>query len=418
MSERIGEVPERLTGWAEVMGQQRPGGTTRRGSMGSRDRERCKSGAVAAACLLLSMATLPAGAQDLTTHNQPESGIIAGAGQDAKAPTANFSERTQLLIVGSSTMKPYTDMVVQHLTKEYVMPPPIERLKGTTTGIKEFCSGVGPDYPDIVAASRSMSKGEFDRCIENNVLDIIEVKIGESAVVVVAKKGDPVFELTPRMFYLGIAEEVPGKSDFQVNLTKTWRDVDKSAPEVPINLIIPAKGSGTRSFFNDNFMQGGCRHVKEIDAIFAADERVPKCTTLRDDGKVTEVPEPYGEKVVDELMKAPKGTLAVMALSVYLANKDKLELLPINGVLPSHKTIADYDYEMASEPRYYFKRAHMRNREGRGVVRGIREFMQEITQQEAFGENGYFEKLGLIALPEQQQAEQISRVRTLRRFVR
>ena len=143
-----------------------------------------------------------------------------------------------------------------------MLPKPITRFEGTRAGIAAFCAGIGPEYPDIVAASDRMSRGEFETCVENKVLDVIEVDIGDSAVVVVTKKGDQVFNLTPRMVYYGLAEDIPIKGEFTANQNKTWNDTDKDAPDLPIQVIIPAKGSGTRSFFDDNFMQGGCRHVK------------------------------------------------------------------------------------------------------------------------------------------------------------
>src|SRR4029078_13491686 len=129
------------------------------------------------------------------------------------------------------------------------------------------------------------------------------------AVVVVTKKGNPAFNVTPRMIYYGIAEQIPIKGEFTANPNNSWKETDKDAPDLPIKIIVPAKGSGTRDFFNDNFMQGGCRHVKEIDAIFAAGERVAQCTTLRDDGRVTEIPEPFEKKALEALATAPPGTV-------------------------------------------------------------------------------------------------------------
>jgi phosphate transport system substrate-binding protein len=313
-------------------------------------------------------------------------------------------------------MRSLTDAVVERVVRDYVMPKPTERFKGTQKGLKDFCGGLGVDFPDIAAASDRMGRGRFEACLENKVLDVIEVAIGQSAVVAVTKKGNPTFNLTMRMVYYGAAENIPVKGEFDANPNKSWKETDKAAPDLPIQLIIPGKGSGTREFFDDNFLEGGCRHVKEIDAIFVAAERVPKCVTLRDDGLVTEVPEPFGAKVLELLATSPPGTVAIIPWSLYLANKDKAEVLPINGVLPTHESIADYDYPMATTLRYYFKRAHMRNKEGRGVVRGIREFMGEIVKDRASGEDGYLEKLGTIALAPADRRKQTEIVRRLKRY--
>jgi phosphate transport system substrate-binding protein len=349
------------------------------------------------------LAAMPAAAQ-----SKPESS--AGAPPASAAP----ADRKQLLIVGSPLMEGLTDAVIKSLGEAYVLPPPIKQFNGLTEGIKAFCAGVGPEYPDILAATARVDRGEFETCVENKVLDVIEVDVGDSALVVVAKKGDPVFNLTPRMAYSALAEEVPSDGGFKVNEKKSWKEIDKEAPDEPIRVIVPAKGVGTRRFFDDELMQGGCRHVKEIDAIFAATERVPKCIALRDDGPVSEVPEP---RILDELMKAPPGTLAVVGWLAYLENRDKLDTLPISGVAPTHENIADDSYQLIEKLFYYFKRAHMREKYGgQGFVRGVREFMIETVKDEASGEGGYLEKLGLVALEPDERRQAQNVVRRLKRF--
>ncbi|MBI1774058.1 MAG: substrate-binding domain-containing protein [Proteobacteria bacterium] len=333
-------------------------------------------------------------------------------------PTANITVRPELFIVGSSTMKGYVDVTAAALQRDYDVPAPKVSFKGSKTGIAEFCAGIGPDYPDIAVSSRGMHKSEFDRCNENGILDIIEIKIGLSAYYVATKKGNPVFNVTPRMFYYALAEQLPKQGEFDDNPNQTWRQTDKSAPDLPIRVILPEQASGTRNTFDGLFMQAGCRHIKEIDLIYAADDRVPKCITLRADGVVTEVAEPYGTKMVELLQQSAPGTIAVMTNEVYIAFRDVLELLPVNGVLPSDAAIERFDYDMATPDFFYFKRAHMRNNAGQGVVRGIREFMAELTHEELMSHGGAFTKLGLVALsPAAQEAER-SKVRTLKRFVR
>jgi phosphate transport system substrate-binding protein len=358
------------------------------------------------------LAAAPASAQ----QPQPDAraGAVTGVVGGAPSPRAKPAERKQLMIVGSTTMDGITAAVMKRIAETYVLPQPITRLDGTRAGIKAFCAGVGPEYPDIVASADRMSRAEFETCLDNNVLDVIEVDVGDSAVVVVTKKGGQVFNLTPRMVYYALAEEIPEKGEFKTNGKKTWKDTEKDAPDLPIKVIVPEKGFGTRRYFDDNFMQGGCRHVKEIDAIFAATDRVPLCITPRDDGRLTAIVE---DQIVDALMKAPPGTLAVVAWTTYVENRDKLEALPVNGVLPTHANIDDYEYTMSSTLRYYFKRTHMRQKfGGRGVVEGIWEFMTEIVKDEASGEGGYLEKLGMVPLASEDRQTQKKIVRRLTRF--
>lgn len=383
----------------------------------------------AGAAVVCGLLAVPAAAQ--SEKSQPP------AGESATPPSANLTERNEMLIVGSTSMKAITDAVLERLNRDYQMPHPIERFTGTRAGLTEFCAGIGPKFPDIAAASDRMDSAEFDSCAGNQVLDVIEVLIGQSAVVVVTKKGESGFNVTPRMIYYAVAEDVPLKGEFIPNPYKSWKEADtaakeadkavraaalaaneahKGVPDLPIQILIPAKGSGTRGAFDDDFMQGGCRHVKEIDAIFAAADRVPRCIAVRDDGRVTQIAEPFESKMLATLANSAPGTLAILPWEVYLANRDKLVALPVNGILPTHENISDYTYGVATTLRYYFKRAHMRDDAGRGVVRGIREFMAEILTDEASAESGYFEKLGVVALSPEERAKQSTIVRRLKRF--
>ena len=67
---------------------------------------------------------------------------------------------------------------------------------------------------------------------------------------------------------------------------------------------------------------------------------------------------------------------------------------------------------------YYIKRAHMRSHEGNGVVRGLRQFIVEVTSEEARGSTGYLQAAGLVPLPPTERAEQRRSALRLERFTR
>ena len=201
--------------------------------------------------------------------------------------------------------------------------------------------------------------------------------------------------------------------EFKTNQNKTWNETEKDAPGLPIHVIVGPRAL-VRSLSTTTSCRAAAATSKKIDAIFAATDRVPLCITLRDDGPVTEIIE---EQIVDGLIKAPEGTLAVIGWPVYLENRDKLEALPVNGVVPSHENIDDASYTMSSTLRYYFKRAHMRKKAGgQGVVEGIAEFMNEIVTDEASAEGGYLEKTGMVALAQHDRKIQKKIVARLKRF--
>lgn len=358
------------------------------------------------AVLVMSLPVFPVEAQ---------TALPKGVGQSAAPPKADKSFRENLVIVGSSTLQAeLTKKVLDEMYRNYKLAPAKIESTGTEAGLKLFCAGLGAEFPDIVAASRRMYKSEYEACKEHGVINIVEVQIGLLPVMVVTRKGDPVFDITPRMFYLGLAKELPEKTHFETNKLKTWRDVDSKAPATGISVILPNKESGTRGFFDDYFLQAGCRHYPGINTIYSAVDRVPRCITLRSAPRVIEIAEPYIDKLMGAFDKAPPGTLAVVGELAYLRYKDKLQQLTVSGVAPTTKKVSNYNYSMVAFPRYYIKRTHMRNDRGEGVVRGLREFMRILSSEAFVGPGGVFDNAGLVPLDDGERADVRTGVRRLK----
>ncbi len=348
-----------------------------------------------------------------------QSSVPSGAGRSSAPPTVDRTFRDKMLIVGSSTLQAeLTTKVLEEMYRSYHFAPAVVEPTGTAAGLKRFCDGVGGEFPDIAAASRKMRKSEYETCRQNGVRQIIEIKIGHLPVMVVTRKGDPVFDITPRMFYLGLAKELPDGADFEDNIGKTWKDVDDKAPEMAISVILPDEESGSRGFFDDYFLQAGCRHYPGINTIYAASERVPRCITLRGKPQVIEIAEPYIDNLMAAFAEAPPGTLAVVGELAYLRYQDQLEYLPVEGVLPTRENVANYNYSMVAFPRYYVKRAHMRNDRGEGVVRGLREFMRILSSEDFVGPGGVFDNAGLNPLGHDERQDVRDAVRRMKSIKR
>ena len=86
--------------------------------------------------------------------------------------------RDQIRIVGSSTVFPFSSAVAESFGRGGGFKTPVVESTGTGGGIKQFCSGVGVQHPDITNASRRIKKSEFDDCAKNGVKDIIEIQVG------------------------------------------------------------------------------------------------------------------------------------------------------------------------------------------------------------------------------------------------
>lgn len=348
-----------------------------------------------AVCVALSILAVPAGAQPATR---------------------DFAARERMVIVGSSTMKAYSDTVFEQLEKTRGIKPPEEAPAGGLRGPRRFCEGIGPQFPDILAMARRMPGALYETCIARGVLDIIEVKLGLGAVVLATKPGDNKFGLTPQQIYRAIAAEVPDHDhgEISANAATKWSDISPDLPDMPIRVIGPDAASATRGFFDDVVLQTGCRREPAIRMIYDAGRRVEKCTKVRTDGAFAEVP--AGQSTVALLLAAEPGTIAILNYGELVASGGNVVALALDGVIPSYQTIAGEEYTFARTLYFYVKRAHMRSAGGTGVVNGLQEFLTEVTGEQMIGPGGALNEKGLVSLPAALRVEQRRAVQRLRRF--
>ena len=326
--------------------------------------------------------------------------------------------RPQMVITGSETMTPFTAAIAARLAQRWQIPVPESQPVGTLAGFARFCAGIGGEYPDIVAATRRIRQGEFDRCLDNGIADLIEVPIGFGAVAFVGRRADAPIALTAKIIYQAVAAEVPQGPDLVANGFQRWREIDKTLPADEIRLLVPGQATGTHNFLDDVFLQGGCRKFPVIKTVFDAGDRVRLCIKPRADGRVVDLGVFYEDVLPKKLADSPPGTIGILPYFVALAHQDTMRILTVNGVSPSPETIVNDSYEGVQTLYYYIKRAHMRSHEGNGVVRGLREFIVEATGEAARGGGGYLEAVGLIPLPAAQRAEQRRSALRLERFSR
>jgi len=326
--------------------------------------------------------------------------------------------RLRMRIVGSEAMEAFTAAIAQRMAAQWKIAPPETHLSGTHEGFKQFCSGIGDEFPDIVAASRRMRQSELDSCIDHSIVDIIEVPIGYSALVFVMRRGDTPFDASPKTIYLAFAAEVAQGEELLVTSFQRWRQIDRKLPDTEIRLLAPDRTSGLRNFFDDVFMQGGCRKFSIIKLTHDAKERTKLCITKRNDGRIVEISGDYDDILPGMMKSSQSGTIGILPFFTAQQHSDSLQLLPVLGILPSRETIRKDDYEGSHALYYYVKRAHMRNPQGVGVVRGLRHFIVEATSEAARATGGYLEKLGLVPAPDETRLEQRWAALRLERFKR
>src|SRR5918996_2431754 len=214
--------------------------------------------------------------------------VLASAGIMLAGPA---EARDQIRIVGSSTVYPFTTTVAEQFGKSSGMKTPVVESTGTGGGMKLFCAGVGEGHPDATNASRRMKKSEFEDCQKNGVKDIVEIKIGfDGLTIAQSKQGAPV-KLTLGQVFLALAKEVPGPDGKLVaNPNKNWSDIDKSLPNLKIEVLGPPPTSGTRDSLHELFMEKGAEQIPALVALKKSDakafERAWK--SLREDGGYVE----------------------------------------------------------------------------------------------------------------------------------
>lgn len=300
----------------------------------------------------------------------------------------------QIRIVGSSTVYPFTTAVAEQFGKSGAGKTPVVESTGTGGGMKIFCEGVGADKADVTNASRRMKKGEFETCQKNGVKDIVEINIGFDGLTIAQSKAGPSMKLTLAQVYLALAQQVPDKDGKLVdNPYKNWSDIDKSLPNIKIEVLGPPPTSGTRDSLHELFMEKGAEQIPALVALKKSDRKAfdKAWKSIRKDGAYVEAGE--NDNVIVQKLEANKNAFCVFGYSFLEENLAKLKGVPLDGVAPDFDAIAGNKYKGARRMYVYIKKAHV------GVTPGLDKFAAEYVSDKALGKDGYLARKGLVTLP-------------------
>ena len=323
--------------------------------------------------LLSSLAAAVIGAMSVTAHAQ--------------------SARDSITIVGSSTVYPFTTTVAEQFGRQGQFKTPKVESTGTGGGIKLFCNGVGPQFPDIANASRRIRPAELATCARTASRTSSRSKSATTVSSSPKTSRDAQMPLTRKDVYLALAKQVPDPANpttLIANPYVTWKDVNKALPAMKIEALGPPPTSGTRDSFVELYMEVGCRTYAWLDALRSQDEPRFKraCDTVREDGAYVEAGE--NDNLIVQKLSANPNAVGIFGYSFLEENLDKLKGAVVDGVSPTFETIASGKFP-ASRPLFiYVKKAHV------NVIRGIPEFLAEYTSDKALGEEGYLADKGLI----------------------
>ncbi len=334
---------------------------------------------------------------------------VALAAASLSAPAA-AAGRDTINVVGSSTVYPFSTVVAEHYGKASGKTPKVEST-GTGGGMKLFCAGAGIDTPDITNASRRIKQSELDKCMENGVKEVVEVKIGYDGIAFANSKQAPVMKLTREQIYLALAKQIPAKNGDEKlvdNPHKLWSDIDKSLPATKIEVIGPPPTSGTRDSFVELVLEDSCKqyawlgNLEKIDK----DDYSKKCKSVREDGAYIEAGE--NDNLIVQKLVANKDAFGIFGFSFLEENADKVQGSEVDGKLPTFETIASGEYKVSRPLFFYVKKGHI------GSVPGIEQFLAEFTSEAAWGEEGYLAGKGMIPMTTDERKQVAADVKVLK----
>jgi phosphate transport system substrate-binding protein len=231
-------------------------------------------------------------------------------------------------IDGSSTVYPISEAVGEEFTIQMGKDVKVKvGESGTGGGFKKFIR----KEIDIADASRPIKKSEDSAC-KGAGIQYIELPIAyDGLVVVVNPQNTWVDKLTVKELKMIWAPEAQGK------ITK-WSQVRKGWPEEKINLYGAGTSSGTFDYFTEAI--------------------VGKSKASRGDYTASE-----NDNVLVQGVSGDKGGLGYFGLYYYMANKDKLKLVPVddenegNGsgaIAPSEESVRNGTYQPLARPLFIY----------------------------------------------------------------
>ena len=294
---------------------------------------------------------------------------------------------SQLTVVGSSTVYPFTTAVAEEFQRANPGTSVIVESTGTGGGMKLFCAGVGEQTPDMTNASRRIKASELESCISAGVREVIEIPVGIDGLTLITARNGPDLNLSLAQIYEALAANPYGRGP---NTARTWQDIDPSLPAINIRVLGPPPTSGTRDSLNELILKAGCAQNPEMQALKESDEdRYEEvCTKIREDGVFVEAGE--NDNLIVQKVSADPGTIGALGYSFLDENKERVKPVTIGGIAPTLDTIRDLSYPGARVLYLYTKGQHVQAKPA------IRDFIATFARM--WGDGGPLETRGLVPL--------------------
>lgn len=314
---------------------------------------------------------------------------------------ASGQSRDRIRIVGSSTVFPYSQAVSEHYARMSHARAPVVEATGTGGGMKIFCAGVGPAFPDITGASRRIADAEYRDCRSNGVTEITELLLGHDGISIAQSRDAPPLRLTKAQIFQALAAEVEVAGAIVQNPYRRWNEIDPALPDMPIQVLGPPPTSGTRDEIVDLALHPGCAAFPVIAALDPG-QRERVCSRIRQDGAYLESGE--DDNLVVRRLKADPMAVGIFGFPFLYENRDTLWGIPVDGVAPGRTAIAEGRYPLSRPLYLYVKRGDPRE------LPELRDLLGEYVSEDALGPEGYLLDRGLVPLSRMMRIEMRERV--------
>lgn len=234
--------------------------------------------------------------------------------------TATDSEGLSGSVVadGSSTVAPLAEAAAGLFAEVEPSVNVTVATSGTGGGFEKFCAG----ETDISDASRPIKDEEKEACAANGI-EFTEVIVANDGLsIVVNPENDWAENLTVEQLAKIWAPESEG-------VVMSWKDVDPSFPDVPLELFGPGTDSGTFDYFTGEI--NGEEGASRTD--YSASE---------------------DDNVIVQGVSGSEGALGYFGLSYAEENADAIKLVSVDGVFPSSETVIDGTYTPLGRPLFIY----------------------------------------------------------------
>ncbi|WP_103652665.1 PstS family phosphate ABC transporter substrate-binding protein [Bacillus thuringiensis] len=278
-----------------------------------------------------------------------------------------LNDKGEVRVDGSSTVFPIIEAVAEEYTKVHPDVKISISISGTGGGFNRFSKG----EVDINNASRVMKQVEKNEMKKNSIQFTPFEVANDGLTIVVNCHNTWVDDMSVDELRLLWSED--GRE-------KRWSQIHSTWPREQVKFYAPGVDSGTYDYFQNVILQN---------------HRIVKKVSLSED-----------DQVIMQGVMNDKHAIAFVGYAYYMANRDKVKAIKVNGVFPTKETIQSGKYKPLSRPLLaYVNNASIRNKMN---VANYVEFMIQHVGNLA-------EEVGYVKLRKEKYNEQLRMLTEIKR---